>query len=151
MIEKDELISLVPHRGKMYLLSRVNKYDLGVRCLEAEYDITESCLFYDPEAGGVPSWVSFELIAQSVSVLFGLQRRAMGKEPKIGFVMSVSSVKSELPVFKAGTTAEIKVKEINNIDMVYTFEGFVFIEGRKVFEGKLTAMDVEKSPTFQKE
>ena len=150
MIEKDELISLVPHRGRMYLLSRVKSYDMKARRLEAEYDITENCLFFDPCAGGVPAWVSFEFIAQAISVLFGLTRREMGKKPEIGFIMSVSSVKSEIPVFKAGTTVEIKVKEINCMDMVYSFEGFVFLEGRKVFEGKLTAMDVQKIPEFSK-
>ena len=153
MIEKDELVSLVPHRGRMFLLSRVKKYDLKDGYLEAEYDITENCLFYDPALEGVPSWVSFEFIAQAISALFGLKLREKGKKPKIGFIMSVSSMKAEIPFFGSGSTLEIKAKEINCIDMVYSFEGFIFLEGRMVFEGKLTVMEVEddKMQLFQKE
>jgi len=39
LIEKEELQTIIPHKGKMFLLSRVIEYDLahGIR---AEYDIT---------------------------------------------------------------------------------------------------------------
>ena len=153
MIEKDELLSILPHRGKMFLLSRVNSYDLEEYSLEAEYDITENCIFYDPEFGGVPAWAGFEFIAQAISALVGLWRRERGEEAKLGFIMSVSSVKISLPCFKAGDTAELKVKRINRMDMVYTFEGFIFLAGRKVFEGKMTILDVddEKMQAYQKE
>jgi len=153
LIENDELVSLVPHRGRMFLLSRVSKCDMKEYSVEAECDITEDCLFYDPIAGGVPVWVGFEFIAQAISVLFGLKRREMGKEPKIGFLMSISSMKTGVPVFKAGTRVGHQAKEISHIDMVYSFECFAFLDGRVVLEGKLTAMDVDerKMEAYQKE
>ena len=153
MIDKKELLSIIPHRSRMFLLSRVINYNLEEYSLEAEYDITENCIFYDPEFGGVPAWAGFEFIAQAISALVGLWRRERGEEVKLGFIMSVSSVKINLPSFKIGDTAELKVKRINSMDMVYTFEGFIFLGGRKVLEGKMTILDVddEKMKTFQKE
>jgi len=153
LIENDELVSLVPHRGRMLLLSRVLGYNMKEYSVEAEYDITEDCIFYDHAAGGVPAWAGFEFIAQAISVLFGLKRREMGKEPKIGFLMSISSMKTGLPVFKAGTTVGLKAKEISRIDMVYSFECSAYLDGQIVLEGKLTAMDVDdkKMEAYQKE
>ena len=143
MIEKEELFSIIPHRGRMLLLSRIKGYNLEERSIEAEYDITGDCLFYDPSADGIPAWTGFEFIAQAISALSGLRGRERGEEPKIGFILSVSSAKIGIPYFRAGNTAEIRTKEIGRMDSVYTFEGEVFLEGRKVFEGKLTVMDVD--------
>ena len=134
MIEKDELVSLIPHKGKMLLLSRVIEYNLKERNLYAEYHITGDCLFYDPAIDGVPAWVGFEFMAQAISVLSGFKARA-------SFIMSVSSIKIELPVFKAGSIAEIKVTESGSMDTVYTFDGEIFVEGKKAMKAKLTVMD----------
>jgi len=142
-MEKDELLSLVPHRGSMYLLGRVTSYDLAEYSVEAEYDISEDCLFFDPAVGGVPSWVNVELVAQAISVLFGLKRREMGKKPRLGYLLSVSSMKTEVPVLAAGSTLVLKANKINYIEMIYTFECFAFLEGRNVFYAKLTAIDVD--------
>ena len=140
MIEKEELQTLIPHKGKMFLLSRVIEYDLahGIR---AEYDITEQCLFYDPVVDGVPSWAGFELIAQAISVLSGIRDRESGKKPNMGFILSIQSVRMEIPLFKNGSTVEIRVKEIDCTEMIYTFEGEVFLEGGKVMEGKIMVME----------
>lgn len=142
MIDKEELASLVPHKGRMLLLSGVREYNLEERSLSAECLIAEDCLFYDPVIGAVPTWVGFEFMAQAISALSGIRDRIMNEKPKAGFIMSVSSVQIELPAFKAGSLVEVKVKEKNSFDLVYTFNGMVFLEGRKVMEGVLTVMDV---------
>ena len=141
MIEKEEPANIIPHRGKMLLLSRIKGYDLEERTLSAECDITENCLFYDPVNGGVPSWVAFEFIAQAISALSGIWTRKMGEKPKIGFILSISSMKSLISFFKAGSTVEIKVKESGRMDLVYNFDGEAHINGKKVLEGKITVMD----------
>jgi len=79
IIEKEELQTLIPHKGKMLLLSRVIEYDIE-HSVRAEYDITRNCLFYDPVLDGVPSWAGFEFIAQAVSVLTGIRKREKGRK-----------------------------------------------------------------------
>ena len=143
MIEKEELDSLLPHKGRMLLLTRIVEYNLEERVLCAEYSITRDCLFYDSSIEGVPAWVGFEFLAQAISALSGLSGRAKGEKPKIGFILSVSSIKIKLPFFKPGSIVKLTVKESGRVEQVYSFDGEVFLEDRKVLEGKLTVMDVD--------
>ena len=141
MLEGEELTSIVPHRGRMLLLTGIKEYNLEQRTLCAESRITEDCLFYDPAIGGVPAWVGFEFMAQAIGALSGLWGRERGEKPKIGFILSVSSMQIGLPFFKTGSTVELRVKENGRMDQIYSFDGEAFLEGRKVMEGKLTVMD----------
>ncbi|MCL1928069.1 MAG: hypothetical protein FWG07_04660 [Treponema sp.] len=143
LLEKDELLAIMPHRGKMLLISRITGYNLEERTINAEYDITGDCLFYDPVLAGVPAWVGIEFIAQTIAALAGLRGRKRGEEPKLGFILSVSAVKIGIPFFKAGSIVEIKAKEIYGVDSVYTFEGEILLEGKKVIEGKIMVFDVD--------
>ena len=144
MIEKDEIVSFLPHRGRMLLLDKINSYNLEERTICAEYHITEECLFYDPAIKAVPAWVGFEFIAQTISALMGLWYRARGEEPKIGFILSISSMKMALPFFKTGSIVELRVKEGDCMNQVFTYEGEAFLEGRKVIEGKLMVMEANE-------
>jgi len=141
MIEKEELQTFIPHRGKMLLLSRVIEYDIE-HSIRAEYDITRNCLFYDPVLDGVPSWVGFEFIAQAISVLTGIRKREKGEKTNIGFILSIPSMRMEIPLIKNGSTVEVRVEEIDCTDLIYTFEGTVFQENKKVIEGKLMVMEI---------
>ena len=133
--------SIVPHKGKMLLLSRIISYDLEEQTLSAEYDISENCIFYNPVIEGVPAWVGFEFLAQAISALSGLRGRMSGKEPKIGYILSVSSMQIDSHFFQAGKTVQINVKESGCMDQVYSFDGTVFLEGKKVLGGKLTVIE----------
>jgi len=141
VIEQEELQTLIPHQGKMLLLSRVIEYDIehGIR---AEYDITRNCLFYDPVLDGVPTWAAFECMAQAVSVLSGLRSREKGERPKLGFILSVPSMRIDIPLLKPGSPVEVRVQEVDCTEMIYTFEGTALVKGKKVMEGKLMVMEV---------
>jgi predicted hotdog family 3-hydroxylacyl-ACP dehydratase len=144
LIGKDELQELIPHRGKMLLLTRVNNYDVKEMYLSAEYDITSDCIFFDPAIGAVPSWAGLEFIAQAISVLSGIRNRELGIKPRIGFILSIPSMKMEIPLFKPGSRVEIRVKQNDATDLIYTFEGEAFLEGKKAIEGKLMVMEVNE-------
>jgi len=141
LIEKEELQTLIPHQGKMMLLSRVIKYDIE-HGIQAEYDITRDCLFYDPAADGVPAWAVFECMAQSISVLSGLRSREKGEKPKLGFILSIPSMRIAIPLLRPGSSVEFRVQEVDCMEMIYTFEGAAFVEGTKVMEGTLMVMEV---------
>jgi predicted hotdog family 3-hydroxylacyl-ACP dehydratase len=141
LIKKEELQTLIPHKGKMMLLDRVIDYDIE-HSIRAEYNITKNCLFYDPVLDGVPSWAGFEFIAQTISVLTGIRKREKGEKPTIGFILSIPSMRMEIPVFKNGDSLEIRAKETDCTDMIYTFEGAIFLKNKKVMEGSLMVMEV---------
>ena len=110
-IDRDELINLLPHKGKMFLLSRVTQHDVNVHTITTEYDITENCIFYEKEFDGVPSWVGFEFMAQGISALTGITNRIKGREPLPGFILSVMEFKAEVGFLKNNTTIQMKIKE----------------------------------------
>jgi predicted hotdog family 3-hydroxylacyl-ACP dehydratase len=141
VIELEELQTLIPHQGKMLLLSRVIEYNIehGIR---AEYDITRNCLFYDPVTDGVPVWTAFEFMAQAISVLSGIRSREKGERPKLGFILSIPSMRMEVPLFKNGSSVEVCVQETDCTEMIYTFDGTALVEGKKVMEGKMMVMEV---------
>ena len=141
MIEKEELQTLIPHKGKMLLLDRVIEYDIE-HSIRAEYNITKDCLFYDPVLNGVPAWAGFEFMAQAISALTGIRKRAKGEKPKIGFILSIPLMRMEIPSFKNGSSLEVYVKESDCTDMIYTYEGEAFLENKKVMEGKLMVMEL---------
>ncbi|MDR2484461.1 MAG: 3-hydroxylacyl-ACP dehydratase [Treponema sp.] len=140
-IGQEELQSLVPHKGKMFLLSRITGYDIEAGTLQAEYDITENCIFYDPAIGGLPSWVSFEFMAQSISALSGLIGRSKGHKPRPGFILSVSNLVITQPVLQTGATVQIRVWEDYRTDMVFTFNCEVLLENKSAATVKLTVME----------
>jgi len=149
LIEREELQTLIPHKGKMLLLDRIIDYDIE-HSIRAEYNITNNCIFYDPVLDGVPSWVGFEFIAQTVSALTGIRKRAKGEKPKIGFILSIPYMKMEIPLFKNGSAVEIRIQEKDCMNTIYTYEGEVFLENKKVMEGKLMVMETndEKFKSF---
>jgi predicted hotdog family 3-hydroxylacyl-ACP dehydratase len=140
-IEKEEFLSVIPHRGRMMLLSRIINFNPEIKSLEAEYDVTEDCLFYDSALHGVPAWTGFEFIAQAVSAFIGIRDRGR-KIHSMGYILSVSQMRIGLPFFKTGSIITIKSRESGGMDPVYVFEGEIFLDGEKVVEGKITVMDV---------
>jgi len=141
LIEQEELQTLIPHTGKMMLLNRVIEYGIE-QSIRAEYTITKDCIFYDPVLDGVPAWVGFELMAQAISALTGIRKREKGKKPNIGFILSIPSIRMGIPLFKNGSSVEVRVEETDCTDMIFTYEGEAFLEGKKVMEGKLMVMEV---------
>jgi predicted hotdog family 3-hydroxylacyl-ACP dehydratase len=150
IIERDELLTLIPHKGKMFLLSRITAYDYQERTLTGEYDITRDCLFYDPQLKGVPSWVSFEFIAQCISAISGLDCRMQGKPPNPGFILSVSNMELTKPLLPEGATVTIGVSEDCKLDKVSTFNGTVSLDGEYIGTAKLTIIDVEDLSVYEK-
>lgn len=112
-IEKEELCALVPHKGKMFLLSRVNKFDVENLQIELEYDVTEQCIFYDESLKGIPSWCSFEIMAQGVAALASIKNivNRVQDKPSPGVVLSLSNFNAEVDSFPQESTIVINVKE----------------------------------------
>ena len=110
-IEYDELLNYLPHKGKMFLLSRVTQHDVNNHTITGESDLTPDCIFYEKEADGVPSWAGFEFMAQCISALTGITNVMKGKKPLPGFILSVMDFNSEVDYLKNGTTIQMKVRE----------------------------------------
>ncbi len=98
---------LVPHSGRMSLLTRV--VDSGDDWLTAEVDITSKSMFSDDK--GVPAWVGLEYLAQAIGAYAGLQERLLGGEPKIGFLVGSRKYTCSSHYFSLNSTLSIKVSQ----------------------------------------
>jgi predicted hotdog family 3-hydroxylacyl-ACP dehydratase len=142
---KDLVSELVPHKGKMFLLDRIRDYDLNEKSITTEIDITRDNLFYEEELGGVPVWVAFEYMAQSVSALSGIYGRSKGEKPKTGFILSVNGFKADVPVFKQGETVVVNVQEKIRVDQAVTFDGVAMVGNKVVVTAKINTVEVDDS------
>jgi len=140
---KEIVSELVPHKGKMFLLNRVQSYSLETISITTEIDITRDDLFYEDDLGGVPAWVAFEYMAQSISALSGIYGRSRGEKPKVGFIMSVNSFKANVPVFKVGETVVVTVRQTIRMDMAVTFDGTAKIGETLAVSATLNTVEVD--------
>ena len=109
LIERDELETLLPHKGKMFLLSRVTDFDVSHFIIETQFDVTRECIFF--EEAGLPNWVTFEVMAQSISALTGISDKINGTPMKAGCLLSVLNFTSTRDYFAAGDTLCVKATE----------------------------------------
>jgi len=121
---------LVPHSGKMSLLSHISEY--GDDWLKAQVHITPESMFADKK--GVPAWVGLEYLAQAIGAFAGLQERRQGGVPKVGFLLGTRKYLCSADYFPLGVTLELLVEE--------EMQGE---NGLSVFNGTLTAPELDAS------
>ena len=140
---KEATSELVPHKGKMLLLDRVQNYSLEDVNITTEIDISRNSLFYEDDLDGIPAWVAFEYMAQSISALSGIYGRTKGDKPKVGFIMSVSGFKADIPVFKDGETVVVTVHETVRMDKAVTFDGVAKVGYKIAVTATLNTVEVD--------
>lgn len=96
---------LVPHSGKMSLLSSI--VDYGDDWLRAEVEITPDSMFAD--ARGVPAWIGLEYMAQTIAAYSGLLERRHGGEPKVGFLLGSRKYACNVEHFEFGQKLRTRV------------------------------------------
>ena len=147
-IDHDELINYLPHKGKMFLLTRVTQHDVDNHTITSEYDITENCIFYEPEFDGVPTWAGFELMAQGISALTGITNKIKGREPLPGMILSVVDFKASIGFLKAGTTVQMKIAEDYRDEETHTYRYICSLfehvgDTEPAASAKITVMETE--------
>lgn len=140
---KEAIMQIVPHSGKMALLDRVVEYSFQDLTVSTEVDVTPESMFYNSEMEGVPAWVGFEYMAQSISCLSGLYGKTRNEPPKVGFIMSVNSFEAEIPIFPKGSVVQMHVHQTMRMDKVVTFDGYITLDGKKVVTATLNTIEVD--------
>ena len=143
-IETEELLTLVPHRGKMFLIDRIQDYDIDAWTVTSETKLSESNLYYDKNLGGMPNYVLFEFIAQTVSAITGIVTREKQLPVNMGFILSVSSLHFSQPLVKAGQTVTVHAWRTGEAGAVYSFDARVSADGEEIGGGTLTVMEFKK-------
>ena len=144
MIEMPELDNYLPHTATMLLLDRITDWNIQSCTLCSEVAVTEDSLFYNEEHNGVPAWVGFEYMAQSIAALSGLHaRKELGKPPKVGFIMSIRNYTAEIPFFPAGQVLRIGINQIFNENSVVSFDCTITADDKTLVTATVNAIETE--------
>ena len=147
-IEHEELSTLVPHKGRMFIIDRIIDTNPNDWTIESETKITENFMFYEKSAGGAPNYACFEIVAQTISALTGLYARENNLPPNMGFILSVSNLHFDFDIMRAGQTVRVKALQEAVVENVYSFSAEIFIDDVKAGEGKLTVMETKSSDSL---
>lgn len=148
MIERPELAEYLPHKDSMLLIDRIVSYDLENSVLVAEVDTDARDLFYTEALQGIPAWIGFEYMAQSIAAFSGVGARGAGHEPRIGFIMSVRAFRTELPAYPAGKTLSVRVSQVFRDESVVSFDCAISLDDRTVTTAVINAIEVENPELF---
>lgn len=126
----EDLLPLLPHRGKLFLLSRVTAHSVAQNTITTEYDITQNCIFYDEELGGVPAWAGFEFMAQSIAALTSIRNISLElPPPPPGVILSVSAFNARQAVLPPGCVVQTTVHEDYRADSLSRFDCSLAVKG----------------------
>ncbi len=152
-IEGEDLLRLVPHRGKMFLLSRVTAHDIQNRMIRTESEVREDCIFYEEELGGIPVWTGFEFMAQSIAALTSIRHLSLGLPPAPpGVILSVSNFSAKTAALPLGSCVQTTVKEDYQADQLSRFDCELSLRGEAeaLATGTLTVMSIGDMHSFFK-
>lgn len=98
---------LLPHGPQALCLDAATRYVSGER-VAARLRIRSGLPLYDEELGGIPAWAAIEIMAQTVGVYVGLDARAEGRGPRVGYLIGVRRFRSNREIFVAGLELAIE-------------------------------------------
>lgn len=114
---------LIPHRQGMLLLDRVISSEGDV--VRSEATVRRDNIFFK-RGRGVPAYVGFEFMAQTISASDGLKRRDQGKKPAIGLLLGCRRYSAARPFFVEGETLTIESKSLLGEEGMASFECRIF-------------------------
>ncbi len=123
LVEKEALHKILPQKARMALIDRILSADSTERTVVSEAEITADNLFFNEKMQGVPSFVCFEMIAQTIAA--GAALFAHGEGTKAGMVLSVNDFQATIPCFSAGDVLRIEVREDYAAEPIFRYAGTV--------------------------
>ncbi len=121
---KESVALLVPHKRSMLLLDGILGFDREKGQAVSLTEVDRSNLFFDGNLNGIPGYVCFELMAQTISAYDYLVGGGMGGKPKIGFILGVNQLKMACPVIPQGSRITTTIRQECAIgEAMYSFVG----------------------------
>ncbi|MGC0151711.1 hypothetical protein ACPRNU_04555 [Chromobacterium vaccinii] len=139
---------LVPHAGDMSLLDRVLFADDS--SLIAEVTPKSGQLFC--RDGEIGSWVGVEYMAQAIAAWAGLQARARGEDPKVGFLLGCRRYQAIVPAFEFDTALQVRVElQFLADNGLGQFECSIDCAGKRLASAQLKVFEPSDTEQFIKE
>jgi len=100
---------ILPHRGTMLLLDRVEQWDDESLAARAEVD---QAAWYADADGRMPAWIGIELMAQAIAAHVGLLSMRDGQQSRPGVLLGSRKVQAHVPAFAPGQPLLVTAKEL---------------------------------------
>jgi predicted hotdog family 3-hydroxylacyl-ACP dehydratase len=147
MNEFPPIEELIPHAGGMRLIDRIVG-DEG-ETVRSEVMIASDNIFFQP-GRGVPTYVGFEFMAQTISAYDGLRRRRSGQKPAIGFLIGCRSYRAANLFFGEGERLTIEATSVLGGEGMASFECRIFDqEGGELASALINVYRPARSEVFQ--
>lgn len=121
--KKPELYNYAPHKENMLLIDQVDNYDIKEFTINTSVFITPQSEFFNKENLSIPTYVSFEYMAQSIGILSGIFACELNAETKIGFILGIRDFIAHKNEFPENSIVEIFAKQIFKEGDISIFEG----------------------------
>ncbi len=141
MTGQQDIAGLVPHKGRMLLIDTIISVDREGKSLVSQVRVGSGDTFFDRELGGVPAYVSFEYMAQSISALSALT--GTDEAPRPGVILSVSNLSCTREVFREGDVVQVSVREDYAEGDLLAFDCAALIGEETVVSCTLMVMEAE--------
>ena len=138
---------LLPHDHPMILVSGVKEFDKNLTKVISIVNINKDSLFFDPQIGGVPSYVSLEYMAQTIACLAGIYSLRMGIEPLKGFVLGTRKMILGIDRFVPGSY-EVYCEEMFHDKEFASFDCKLYFEGQELASSLVNTYRVEDMQKF---
>ena len=129
---------LLPHRYGMLLVERVTDWDAASATVSA----TPAADGWYAEAGGMPSRIGIELIAQAIAAHVSIVAWSKGEPPKKGVLLGARAYRATQPYFAAGRTLMVKaVRAFSDDSGMGAYDGTIDQDGAQIAKARILVFE----------
>ena len=129
---------LLPHRHGMLLVERVVAWDASSASVSAR----PSPDGWYAEAGGMPSRIGIELMAQAIAAHVSLVAWAKGEPPKKGVLLGARAYRATQPYFAAGSELEVKAaRAFSDESGMGAYDATIALAGSEVAKARILVFE----------
>lgn len=136
---------LVPQAPPMVLLDRVVSFEGGR--IVCELTLTEASPYV--ESGRAPALVTLEYMAQAIATAAGLEKRASGLAPRIGFLLGSRELHLATDFVYAGDVLTVEAVHLWGKDRIGQYDCVVSRDGARIARGPLTVYEPSDEELLQ--
>jgi len=129
---------ILPHRHGMLLVERIVSWDAA----RATVSASPSAAGWYAEAGGMPSRIGIELMAQAIATHVGVTAWERGEPPKKGVLLGARSYRATQPYFAAGSKLTIDaVKAFSDESGMGAYDATIALDGAEVARARILVFE----------
>lgn len=143
--ELPRVAELVPHAGTMRLIDELVHADADGCVVRATVRATQ--LFVDDD--GMPGWVGIEYMAQTIAAWAGVQDRAAGRAPGVGFLLGSRRYSCDVSAFPVGSVLTVAARvELAGDNGLGMFACTLSMDGREVARANVSVFQPADAQAF---